>query len=124
MKDKIKIMLVEDDPFWMDHLTADLNEAQDIEIVCTATTKDDAIAALQSSEVGVILMDVNLSCNQLDGLDAVRHICSCRDVKVIMLTNYHDQQVIIDAFEYGAVNYITKANYEDIIEAIYISKRL
>ncbi|UUZ94171.1 hypothetical protein LJK87_06020 [Paenibacillus sp. P25] len=45
---KIKVMLVEDDPFWQQTLAADLNELEDIEVVYTAATKEEACGAAET----------------------------------------------------------------------------
>ncbi|WP_034670472.1 response regulator transcription factor [Ectobacillus panaciterrae] len=116
----IKVMLVEDDEFWRQQLSLDLNKEEDIQVVKAAATKQEALEAFQTMEIDVILMDINLTENQLDGLEATRDISMNKELKtkVIMLTSLTDKEIILKSFQSGAINYITKSNFRDIVKAI------
>ncbi|MFD1177095.1 response regulator [Paenibacillus puldeungensis] len=117
----IRIMLVEDDPFWRDHISSDLADEPDIEVVAVAATKEEAIEAASQRDIDVILMDINLTGNNLDGLEAVEKILrlpNLKPVKIIMLTSITEAEVIMKSFRLGALNYINKSSYEDILQAI------
>ena len=116
----IKVMLVEDDPFWQENLSNDLNRELDIEVVHIASTKEYAICAYAEHEIDVILMDINLTENHLDGLDALRDIFSVQkgNVKIIMITSLAEKEVIMKSFQSGAINYLTKSSYKDIVRAV------
>lgn len=120
MQKIIKVMLVEDDTFWQQQLSSDLNKEEDIEVTKTASTKLEALEYLQTNEIDVILMDINLTENQLDGLEATREISRNKQLKskVIMLTSLSEHEVILKSFQNGAINYITKSNFHDIVKAI------
>lgn len=117
---KIKVMLVEDDPFWQETLSADLSEEADVEVVGIAATKDEVVRMAASESVDVVLMDINLTDNHLDGLEATRELMLAgrQDIKIIMLTSLQEKNIIIRSFQNGAVNFISKANYKDILQAI------
>jgi two-component system, NarL family, response regulator DevR len=118
---KIKVMLVEDDPFWQQALSEDLNQEPDIEVVRIASSKEEALPAADEGGIDVVLMDINLTENRLDGLEAVREIMSSAGQagpKIIMLTSLQDKGIIVRSFQNGAVNYISKAHYKDIVKAI------
>ncbi|MBD0379930.1 response regulator transcription factor [Paenibacillus sedimenti] len=117
---KIRVMLVEDDPFWQQTLAADLNEEEDIEVNHIASTKEEALLKGSSGEIDVVLMDINLTENRLDGLEATRELAlsDLNDLKIIMLTSLQDRDVIVKSFQHGANNFITKSNYKDIVQAI------
>ncbi|WP_059040795.1 response regulator transcription factor [Paenibacillus rubinfantis] len=117
----IRVMLVEDDPFWRDHISADLSDEPDIEVVAVTATKEEALEAASRRKIDVVLMDINLTGNQLDGLEAAERILwlPLQDsVKVIMLTSITEAEVILKSFRLGAINYINKASYQDILQAI------
>ncbi|GJM79390.1 DNA-binding response regulator [Paenibacillus sp. HMSSN-139] len=117
----IRVMLVEDDPFWRDHISADLAEESDIEVAALATTKEEAIEAATRQTLDVVLMDINLTGNNLDGLEAAEHILRIpaqETVKVIMLTSISEADVIMKSFRLGALNYINKSSCKDILQAI------
>lgn len=118
---RIRVMLVEDDPFWQQNLSADLAEEPDIEVVAVAGTKEEAVSAASRHPIDIILMDINLTGNNLDGLEAMKEILTALDedgVKVIMLTSLTEREVIMKSFRLGALNYITKQSYKDIVRAI------
>lgn len=116
----IRVMLVEDDEFWRQQLSSDLNKEEDIQVVKAAVTKQEALEAFQTMEIDVILMDINLTENQLDGLEAARDISMNKELnsKIIMLTSLTDKEIILKSFQNGAVNYITKSSFQDIVKAI------
>ncbi|WP_409342340.1 response regulator [Paenibacillus sp. MBLB4367] len=116
---RIRVLLVEDDPFWKQQLSEDLQLESDIEFVGIADTKEAAVQAAQEREIDVILMDINLTGNNLDGLQAAEMVSRLNtQSKVIMLTSMTEKEVILKAFQVGAVNYITKSSYKDIVKAI------
>lgn len=114
-------MLVEDDSFWRDHIRADLSDESDIVVSGVAATKEEAIEIALSQELDVILMDINLTGNNLDGLDAAEQILRqerSQSVKIIMLTSLTETEIIMNSFRLGAVNYINKSSYQDILHAV------
>lgn len=119
--EQIRVMLVEDDAFWREHISADLQEEHDIVVSGIASSREEAVAMAASREVDVILMDINLSGNNLDGLDAAEIILRQerdRPVRVIMLTSITDAEVVMKSFRLGAMNFINKSSYKDILQAI------
>ncbi|WP_025688591.1 response regulator, partial [Paenibacillus zanthoxyli] len=120
MDRSIKVLLVEDDPVWRENLKSFLSREQDITIVGTAKTKEGAIDLFeQSVAVDVVLMDIMLTPpDQYDGIDTALQLRKLGMEKIIMLTSLDEKEVILDAFDKGAINYICKTSYTDIPEAI------
>lgn len=117
--ERIRVMLVEDDPFWKRQLSEDLQLESDIDFICVTDTKEAAVKAAQEREIDVILMDINLTGNNLDGLQAAEMVNRLHNhCKVIMLTSMTEKEIILRSFQVGAVNYITKSSYKDIVRAI------
>ncbi|MBD0378892.1 response regulator transcription factor [Paenibacillus sedimenti] len=117
----IRVMLVEDDPFWQQNLTSDLDIEPDIEVVALAATKEQAVQFACDKQIDVILMDINLTGNNLDGLEATSEILSLsqqNNIKIIMLTSLTEKEIIVKSFQIGALNYINKSSYKDIVRAI------
>src|SRR5659263_763553 len=115
---KIKVAIVEDDSVWLKALTSFLNYQDDIIVAGMATNKEDAVNMARTSLVDVIIMDINLNENKRDGIEAAVEILESVKVKIIMLTSLKDDEIITDSFTAGAVNYISKENYEEIPNAI------
>ncbi|TNJ64220.1 response regulator transcription factor [Paenibacillus hemerocallicola] len=120
MTQSIRVMLVEDDPFWRERLTEDLGKEPDIEVVAAAATGQEALEAAATIGMDVVLMDINLSENRLDGLDATKELMLARqsELKIIILTSLTEKEIIVKAFQNGAVNYIGKSNFHHITRAI------
>lgn len=119
--ERIRVMLVEDDPFWQHNISTDLAEESDMEVVAIASTKEEAVEAAFRQLPDVILMDINLTGNNLDGLEATKEIVSQlyeRGIKVIMLTSLTEGEIIMKSFQFGALNYINKLSYKDIVRAV------
>ncbi|MFC4778249.1 response regulator [Paenibacillus sp. GCM10023252] len=117
----IRVLLVEDDPFWQQNLSSDLADEPDIEVAAVASTKEEAVQAAVQLNIDIILMDINLTGNNLDGLEATREILSKlynHGISIIMLTSLTEREVVMKAFQFGAVNYITKTSCKDIVQAI------
>jgi len=117
----IRIMLVEDDPFWREHISSDLADEADIEVVAVAATKEEAIEVASRLDIDIILMDINLTGNNLDGLEAAEQILRHGvepSIKIIMLTSITEAEVVMKSFRLGALNYINKSSYQDILHAI------
>ncbi|WP_063891758.1 response regulator [Paenibacillus sp. Soil787] len=119
---KIKVLLVEDDAFWKKRLSEDLGAEADIEVVGIVSSREEAIAFFQQSEANVVLLDINLTDNNLDGLDVARDIYRLstpqRLIRIVMLTSLDEEDVILRSFQNGAVNFITKSSCQDILGAI------
>jgi len=117
---RIRVYFVEDDPFWQKRLSADLQSEEDLEVIGYASSREEALEAAAGLEFDVVLMDVNLSGHRLDGLEAAKEILAMKGnrCKVIMLTSLDDREIIIKAFMNGALNFINKSSYKDIVTAI------
>ncbi|GAB1779571.1 response regulator transcription factor [Priestia megaterium] len=120
MKDKnIKVILVEDDPFWQKNISMYIEkEADDIEVIKIVDSKEKVLEVVENeSQIDIVLMDINLTAANLDGIEIIE-ILSKQKIKAIALTSISEQDVIVDSFESGAVNYINKSSIYDIILAI------
>lgn len=117
--ESIKVFLVEDDPVWRKGLVDYLNKENGITVTGEAGTKEEAIAKYSPADVDVVLMDINLTENNLDGIEtALAFIGLSPDCKIIMLTSLTDEDVIVESFSAGAVNYISKSSFKEIPDAI------
>ncbi|MFP7176506.1 response regulator transcription factor [Priestia filamentosa] len=121
MEDKnIKVVLVEDEEFWQENICKYIEkETDDIKVVEIATCKEEMLEVIdRENDIDVVLMDINLTGANLDGIEIIE-ILSRRGIQTIALTSISDDDVIINAFEVGAINYITKSSIFDIISSIY-----
>lgn len=116
--DKFRVLLVDDDLTWAKAMNSFLNKQEDFIVLAIAKNKEEAIKLIQNIEVDVILMDINLTENQRDGIIAALEIQQLSTSRIIMLTSLNDRQIIKDSFTIGVVDYISKEDYLDIPKAI------
>jgi NarL family two-component system response regulator LiaR len=118
--DPIRIMLVEDDEEWLKALTAFLDNEIDFRVVAAVPNREKALEILDDSSIGldVILMDINLTGNNYDGIYLAAEVSQIRKVKIIMVTSLQEERLIIDSFTAGAVHYVHKTRFHEIPAAI------
>ena len=115
---KIKVFLVDDDSQWLRTMQIFLGNFPDLTVVGTATTRKEAVRKALSLAIDVILMDINLTETRYDGIFAAAEICQFKPVKILMITSFDDEDIILNAFAAGAVNFIPKTQYQVIPEAV------
>ena len=115
---KIKILLVDDDPEWLYTMEIFLTSFPDMAVVGSATTRNEAVSIAHSLEIDVVLMDISLTETRYDGIYAAAEICRSKEVKILMLTALEDEDIVLNSFIAGAVNFISKSQYQSIPEAI------
>lgn len=116
---KNKLLLVEDDPVWRAMLTRFINNEPDLDVVHAVESKDEAITYCTRNKVDIVLMDINLSDDKLDGIQATLQLSLMQmETKVIALTSLDDENVILDAFTAGAIHYVKKSDFRKIPDII------
>ncbi|WP_407545337.1 response regulator [Priestia sp. HNGD-A6] len=116
----IRVMLVEDDAFWQTNISKYIEEeSNDIKVVFAVDCKERALEIInEGNKIDVVLIDLNLTGANLDGIEIIE-ILSEREIKTIALTSINEDEIIVETFESGAINYINKSSIYDIITAIY-----
>lgn len=115
---KINVMLVEDDPVWTDCIASFIEREDDITVVSCTVSKEEALLAYSNQPIDVALVDVMLSPNCCDGLDTAFELKRAGLTNIIMLTGINERDIILDAFDKGAINYLTKTSFKDIPKAV------
>ncbi|MFP7176284.1 response regulator [Priestia filamentosa] len=115
----IKLMVVEDDPVWMKCVCEYVEKEEDITVVKQAYTKEQAIQ-INNEQVDIVLMDLSLTRDEADlsGIAVARELYSKGIKKIIMLTSWEETDAILESFDIGAINYVTKTSYRDIPKAV------
>ncbi|MBB6669810.1 response regulator transcription factor [Cohnella nanjingensis] len=115
---RIRLLLVEDDPDWIKAMSAFLNREEDLLIVGAATNAEEALQLARTLDFDVVLMDVHLSETGRDGIYAAMEMLEIRPMRVVMLTSDTDEKTMTDAFTAGAVQYLEKSRYRELPHAI------
>ncbi|AJI25671.1 response regulator [Priestia megaterium] len=119
MDDKIKLMIVEDDLVWMQSISDYVQKDDDIIVVEQAYNKEEALQ-VDCTNIDVVLLDLSLSIDDenFSGLEVASYLYKKGLKKIIMLTSWDEKDIILECFDTGVVNYITKTSYRDIPNAI------
>jgi DNA-binding NarL/FixJ family response regulator len=115
---KTRILLVDDHAIVRLGLMTLLNDQPDMEVAAEASTAGEAVQAVETSHPDVVLMDIRLPGE--GGIEATRQITRrFPDSKVVMLTSFADDDLIVRAISAGAVGYVLKqVGNEELLRAI------
>lgn len=116
--EKIRVLLVDDDISWQSAMGRFLSRQKDIILSGMVKTGREAIEFVKSIPVDIALMDINLTENKLDGIEVVLELHKFSNIKIIMLTSIKLDEIIIDSFTAGAVNFLYKEDYRILPNAI------
>ena len=110
----IRVLVVDDSALMRALLTQIINDAPDIEVVCSAP---DPIAAREMIKVlnpDVLTLDVEMP--KMDGLEFLDRIMRLRPMPVIMISAMTERgsEVTLKALELGAVDFVAKPRAESI----------
>ncbi|MGG2120048.1 response regulator transcription factor [Bacillus bombysepticus] len=116
---KIRLMIVEDDEVWMKCLTNFIEKEDDLVVVKKAYNKEQAIDSVPEM-IDVVLLDLTLNDDpaNLSGLEVVSQLKEKGINRIIMLTSWDEEEVILKAFDEGAMNYVNKTSYRDIPKVV------
>jgi DNA-binding NarL/FixJ family response regulator len=103
----LRILLVDDHEVVRLGLKALIGRQAEFEVIGEAGQADEAIEKARVHRPDVIVMDVRLPGKS--GIEATREIVQLLpDTKVIILTSYADDELLMDAIEAGAAGYVLK----------------
>lgn len=103
----VAVLICDDHAVLAQALAAMLSREPDLEVVGVAGTMDEVTAMARDHEPDVVLMDYELPDG--DGVAATRALKAARpEVKVVMLSSYTNDAVLLAAMEAGCSGYITK----------------
>lgn len=119
MKDKIKVILVDDHAVVRAGFRMLLSTEEDIEVIAEAERGEAACQLYQEQQPDVMVLD--LSMPGIGGLESIRRICNRHSNAKILVFSVHDEMVYVDrAMNAGAKGYITKNSAPGIlVEAIH-----
>jgi len=116
---KIKILLVEDDPFLLSMYTTKF-EMENFEVV-TAGDGDKGLKLARKEAPDIILLDIMLP--KMDGFEVLKVLKSDKVVShtpVILLTNLSQKSEVEQGLSLGAKDYLIKAHFmpSEVVEKI------
>jgi len=120
---KTRILLVDDHDIVRLGLMTLLNDQPDMEVIGEANTAATAVKAAEKLSPDVILMDIRLPGE--GGIEATAQVTRLvPNSKVVMLTSFADDELVVRAIRAGAVGYVLKqVGNEELLRAIRAAAR-
>lgn len=118
MSETIRVMIVDDHDMVRSGLEVLLETHDELEMVGEASSGDEALIVCEAVQPHVILMDLMMP--RMNGIDATRTILERHpDTKVIALTSFKDDELIMQALDAGAISYLLKnVSIDELVDAI------
>lgn len=102
-----RVLLVDDQPFFLDALESRLGRVSELLIVGRAESGEQALEAAQRTQPDVVLMDLRMP--GIGGLAAVAQLKKLHPrLPVVVLTVSESEQDVLEAVLAGAAGYLTK----------------
>lgn len=115
----IRVLTVDDHELIRRGIRFSLIPVEDVELIGEARDGQEALDLCFSLRPDVVLMDMRLS-DDTDGIDITRDIRSqCPQTQVIILSTFHDKELVQGAMKAGAIGYLIKGvSGEELTSAI------
>lgn len=117
------VLIVDDQPLVRAGITMLLSAEPDLEVVGEAGSGQEALELARTTRPEVVLMDVRMP--GMDGVTATRELVReslshpDRLVRVLIMTTFDDEDVVVEALQAGASGYLLKhASPTEIADAI------
>ena len=110
----IKVLIVDDHPLFRRGIRWTLDAAEDIEVIGEAETGEEALTFTERAFPDVVLVDINMP--GLNGLEVARTIKRQHPrIRLVVLSNYEDDEQLFNAIKVGASAYSAKAVHPDTL---------
>ena len=110
MKERVRVLVVDDSVFARNAISKSLEKDPEIEVVGTATDGINAIEQVKALKPDVVTLDVSMP--RMDGIEALDRIMSECPTPVVMLSALtgENTQATVEALERGAIDFFLKAS--------------
>ncbi len=103
----IKVLVADDHKLVRDGIRAVLTLERDIQVVGEASNGQEALEKTIELTPDVVLMDILMPV--MNGLEATKNLCkACPLAKVLVLTQYNDDENLVASGQAGALGFIPK----------------
>ncbi|MBE0480527.1 MAG: response regulator [Dehalococcoidia bacterium] len=104
---RIRVLVADDHAIIREGIRALLGVQKDIQVVGEAVDGQDALEKTRQLSPDIVLMDIVMP--GMNGLEATRHIArDCEKTKVLMLSQYDDEENVLASTQVGAYGFIPK----------------
>jgi two-component system, chemotaxis family, protein-glutamate methylesterase/glutaminase len=106
MKDKIRVLVVDDSPYNRKVITEILESSDKIEVVAKAFDGEDAIRKIVAWEPDLITLDLEMP--GMDGFAVLRWLMANHPVPVLVVSSRESNRSVFKALDLGAVDFVVK----------------
>jgi DNA-binding NarL/FixJ family response regulator len=104
---RIRVVIVEDHTLLREGTRHILEQSQDIEVVGEAGRGDEAVELIERLAPDVVLLDMRLP--GMNGIEVARAVTGKhREIRVLLLSAYDDEEYVAEALNAGASGYMLK----------------
>ncbi|MCB0843230.1 MAG: response regulator transcription factor, partial [Bacteroidetes bacterium] len=116
----IRLMIVDDLRLFVDALKMMLMDIPGMEVVASCSSAEEAIQTLQEKKVDIILLDIRLGEDVMNGLDAAEYIYENFPwVKVLMLSMHKKGEYINQTLRNNIAGYLLKDSAaQELVKAV------
>ena len=122
----IRVAIIEDHSLTRIGMRSSLNEQEGIQVVGDEATASNGLKLLQSTKPDIAIVDIGLP--DRDGIYLVEQFreslapSAAAETKIIMLTSFAKEQMVLAAFAAGADSYCVKTiKFELLLEALHMT---
>jgi two-component system nitrate/nitrite response regulator NarL len=115
--EKIQVIIVDDNPIFLEGITAYLLKQEKYEIVASFTSGPALLEAIDNYDPDVILLDIEMP--WLNGLETAKRLSSHGvKLKLIAITMYYDEIYIRKLIEAGFMGFVNKNSVSDNLNGV------
>jgi DNA-binding NarL/FixJ family response regulator len=114
----IKVLIIDDHPVVRLGLKTMLESEEQIVVTGAVGSAREGIAEVEKVRPDVVLMDLRMP--EMEGVEAITELRrKDQNIRVLVLTNYEDDEYVLHAMQAGAMGYLLKNTpQEEIIRAV------
>lgn len=113
----MKVLIVDDDPLVSGALKVILESESDMEVTGVASSGAEAVASAKENNPDVVVMDIRM--DGMNGIEAAEKILADnKDIKILFLTTFLDDEYINKALSLGASGYILKQDCATLASSV------
>jgi DNA-binding NarL/FixJ family response regulator len=114
----INVLIVDDHPVVRLGLRTMLESEENIAVTGVTGSAKEALIEVERLQPDVVLMDLRMP--EMEGADAIAELRRIHpDIRILVLTNYEEDEYIFRALQAGAMGYLLKSTpQEEIVQAV------
>jgi len=117
--DKIKIIVVDRDESWLKTSIMFLGNEPDFFIVGVASSEAAAFELVKTQDADIVIIDIDPDKQNGKGISVIKKINQIKAINVIVVTAEHNEPLMVQSLDAGAIHYCPKEKFKDITYMIH-----